>query len=109
MAVLEMRRHKLYVEQETEGYEDGNGVWHKGEVEWVGGWECDAVPTTKSTDVIYDGGDAHHYTFIVYMSPLMNTEINKGTKVRLLREGQEYILKVINTRPYKHQQKVYIG
>jgi len=109
MAIVEMRRHVLYAEQETGGYEDENGNYHAGTTEWVGGWVCDAVPTTKATDVIYEDGEDHHFTFIVYVSPLLVDVIDKGVKVKLLREGHEYVLKVINTRPYKHQLKVYIG
>jgi len=104
-----MRRHTLFVEKETDGYEDEDGNYHKGTTEWVGGWQCDAVPTTKSTDVMYEDGEAHHYTFICYLSPKYNAEIDKGQKAMILREGHEYVLKVITTRAYKHQLKVYIG
>lgn len=109
MAIVEMRRHRMWAEVETGGYNDEEGIWHAGEKEWAGGWECDIVPTTKSTAVIYDGGEARHYTFICYMSPLSNCEIDKGTKVRLCREGHEYVLRVITTRAYKNQLKVYVG
>lgn len=104
-----MRRHELYVLQMTDGHYNSDGDWVDGETVELGPYVCDAVPTTKSTDVIYEDGEDHHFTFICYMHPSLVDTVTKGMHVKLLREGQEYDLKVINTRPYKHQLKVYIG
>lgn len=108
MSILELRRHKLYIERQADGYTDDNGDYHKGTTFWEGPYDCDAVPTTKSTDVIYEDGETHHYTFICYMDAELAETITKGMKVRLYRESQTYDLHVINTRPYKHQLKVYV-
>jgi len=109
MSVIELRRHELYVETQSGGHTDESGDYVKGETAWEGPYDCDAVPTTKSTDVIYEDGESHHYTFICYMDAELSDTVRKGMKVRLLRDGQEYLLRSFNTRPYKGMLKVYIG
>jgi len=109
MAVLKFKSHRLYYYDLSEGYEDDNGDYHKGE-QTINPrpLECDAVPAGKADERTFEDGKVRKYSFTCYLKPNVR-EFQIGEKVRLERHGKTYEFEVKGYMPYQHQTKVWVG
>lgn len=109
MAILQLKPHTLEYQVTSQGYEDANGDYHKGESYWQGEIPCDAVPASgKSNEVQFEDGSVHKYSYTIYL----NNDVRDfcvGEKVRVtLYGGVKRVFTVKGFHRYQLQSKLWV-
>ena len=82
MPVLELMPHYLQVLNCRCGKEDGNGDFVPAEESWGAIVSCDAVPSGKADEKVFEDGVSRKYSYTVYL-PAYCRDLKVGERVRL--------------------------
>ena len=110
MPVLDFQAYELhYLEETSEGYYDGDGVWHDGTGEWVGIGKCNAQQSGSYQLISLPDGREEHYSFTIYIHDPRLREFKYGERIMLRSmHGMEDIeLKVKGFSRHYNLCKIY--
>lgn len=108
MALLSFYQHMVQPLEVSQGRELSNGDYIQGSQRWGCPIACDAVPSGKAEEKVFDDGVIRKYVFTCYLDANCR-EFTIGEKVRLMREGKEYVLEVKGFMRYQLQSKLWLG
>lgn len=108
MAVLNVYPHRLQYLDISPGHEDDNGDYYEGESEWKGMIHCDAVPSGKAEEKVFEDGVTRSYSYTVYL-PYNCRQFNIGDRVKIwLLGGTEREFEVKGFHRYQKQCKMWV-
>ena len=109
MAVLNKNPHRLqYLVSTISGYDDDNGDYHLGEEHWEGDIPCDAVPSGKAEEKVFEDGVLRIYSYTVYL-PYNCRTFTIGDRVKIsLLGGIEREFNVKGFHRYQLQCKIWV-
>lgn len=108
--MIDLRPHILKYQVSTEGYEDENGNYTPGKVEFVGDMPCRAVKNEKEAKIDFKDGDFFVPSFTIYLD-LGEREFKAGETIQVFdRSGRKLLEKPIHGEPYVKQLhiKLYV-
>lgn len=116
MAVIELKQFKFSYLRVTEGYNDENGDWVKGEEQWVDDVYCEVTPAAQSgrsgtmTTRQFPDGESEWYTYTISLDRDYPHTFKRGEKVRITHPNDEKVeyLKVEGSKRYALQLKVWV-
>lgn len=107
MAVLVMKKHRLWYLVREEGYEDENGDYHEGSSEWRGYIPCNAVPAGKAAERTFEDGVVRAYSYTVNLEAGVDFSIGDRVKIEMLNgEVREFGVKGFHR--YQLQCKLWV-
>lgn len=108
MPVLRLNPHKLSVLFVRDGYEDGNGDWHQGELEWGEPVDCHAIPAGQANQITFNDGTTANYSYTIGgLNPNME-ELKIGDRVLLIIGNDKIEYSVKGFHRYQLQCKIWI-
>ena len=110
MAVLNLRKFRIYKKMMGMSYEDERGDYHEGEVSWSEPTPCEVVPNAgRATITKYQDGTTITYAYTVFLPKYCPLTLEVGDVVRVEQDGEVIVeTDVKGSMHYQLQSKVWL-
>lgn len=108
MAVLRFRGDKISKAVFSPGYNDENGDWHEGQLQWSEWFPCHAEPAGNAATRPFADGVIKAYQYTVHLNN-DSPAFSAGDLIRLQRrDGEIQEFTVLGFQPYQLKNKLWL-